>query len=378
MLDFEYSEEEVQLSNNIPNIINEKKRMREDVNLFNKKPKTITKDNINDIHSPLLENIVKNKRIVIAVGGNALLRRGEIFSYENQVKAAMNAARIIKYFSQTNQVILTHGNGPQIGALALERKTTPFDILGAETQGQIGYIFSQAFETIGQTAVSIITQVLVDKTDIAFNDPTKYIGKIYTKDESDDLIKENNWNMKQDGKYWRRVIPSPQPLQIQQIEAVRILLESQQCKPPMKLLPILCGGGGIPIRYDESGCIKGVEAVIDKDNCSALLANEIDADIFIILTDGGGIYEYYGTEDQREMIEVTPEYLIKTKSGVNFPGSMGPKINAVVNFVQRSNKENVYAIIGDLLDAENVLSNISGTKIKKNVKDEVIWRDNKK
>jgi len=313
--------------------------------------------------------------IVIAVGGNALLRRGEKLSYENQLKAAMNAAHVIKKFSQFHQIILTHGNGPQVGALALERKSAPFDLLGAETQGQIGYIFSQALETVGQTAVPIITQVRVDNNDISFKNPTKFIGPIYTKDEAEKLIEENKWDMKEDGKYWRRVVPSPPPLQIMQLDAAKILLKSNLCQPPMKLLPVLCGGGGSPIKYDESGAVKGVEAVIDKDNCGALLANELDADIFIILTDGGGIYENFGTPQQREMKEVTPEYLLSTKAGVDFPGSMGPKINAVINFVQRSNKENSYAIIGDLKDAENVLTEVAGTKIKKNVDGNVIWRD---
>lgn len=378
MLDTEHSKEQIHTSDNTTTFIKEntKKRSIDDASLTNKRSKTIENrcwDSMAYLHEQS-KNKQKNLKIVIAVGGNALQRRGETLSYDNQIKTAMNAARVIKRFAQTHQVILTHGNGPQVGALAMERINAPFDILGAETQGQIGYIFSQALETVGQTAVAIITQVLVDTADIAFNNPTKYIGPVYSWEDAEILITKNKWEMKKDGQYWRRVVPSPQPLQIMQLEAVQILLDSQQCKPPMKLIPILCGGGGTPIRYDESGYVKGVEAVIDKDNCGALLANELDADIFVILTDGGGIYEQYGTPNQREMMEVTPEYLLKTNAGVNFPGSMGPKINAVINFVQRSNRDDVCAIIGDLQDAENVLSNMTGTIIKKNIIGGVKWR----
>jgi len=321
-----------------------------------------------------INNNSKPLRLVVAVGGNALQRRGEKLSYENQLKAAMNAAPTIRNLAEKYQLILTHGNGPQVGALALERKSATFDVLGAESQGQIGLVFSQALGTVGQTAVPIITQVRVDFTDKAFNNPTKYIGQVYNKDDADELIKTKNWIMKQDGQYWRRVVPSPSPLQIVQLNAIKALLQSEDCAPPMKMIPIICGGGGTPIRYDESGAIKGVEAVIDKDNCGSLLANEIDADIFIILTDGGGIYENYGTPEQREMSEVTPEYLLNTKAGINFPGSMGPKIQAVINFIQRSSRDDVFAAIGDLQDANEILSNNAGTIIRKNVEGCVKWR----
>lgn len=313
-------------------------------------------------------------RIVVAVGGNALQRRGEKLSYENQLKAAMDAAHNIKTIAQKYQLILTHGNGPQVGALALERKNTTFDVLGAESQGQIGLVFSQALGTVGQIAVPIVTQVRIDTTDDAFKNPTKFIGQVYDKPEAENLQKNNDWIMKQDGQYWRRVVPSPRPLQIMQLNAIRALLDSSDFKPPMKMIPIVCGGGGSPIKYDESGEIKGVDAVIDKDNCGSLLANEIDADIFIILTDGGGIYENYGKPNQREMAEVTPEYLIRTNAGIEFPGSMGPKIQAVINFVQRSSKEEAYAAIGDLRDAADILSFNAGTVIKKHVKNGVRWR----
>jgi len=320
-------------------------------------------------------NLSKYKKIVIAVGGNALQRRGETLSYENQLKAAIEAAPIIKVLSQQHQIILTHGNGPQIGCLALERKSASLDLLGAETQGQIGLIFSHALGTFGQTAVPIITQVRVDTSCPSFKNPTKYIGKVYTEDEANNLADKNGWTIKMDGKHWRRVVPSPPPLQIMQLDAIRALINTDYGIPPMKIIPIVCGGGGTPIHYDESGSLKGVEAVVDKDNCGALLANEIDADVFIILTDGGGIFENYGTSEQREMAEVSPEYLIKTNSGKQFPGSMGPKIEAVINFVQRSNRADVFAAIGDLKDAEYILTNEKGTIIRKNVDGGVKWRE---
>lgn len=314
------------------------------------------------------------RRIVVAVGGNALQRRGETLSYGNQLKAVMRAVPCIKHISDNNQLILTHGNGPQIGVLASERQNTTLDVLGVESQGHIGYIFSQALGTVGIIAVPIITQVRVDSSDIAFENPTKYIGQVYNRTEAEHFEQTNMWIMKKDGEYWRRVVPSPPPLQIIQLDAIRVLLESNYCKPPMKMIPIVCGGGGSPIKYDESGEIKGVDAVIDKDNCGALLANELDADVFIILTDGGGIYENYEKPNQREMAEVTPEYLINTNAGINYPGSMGPKIVAVINFIQRSTRDDVYAVIGDLSDTTEILSMNAGTIIKKNVIGGVKWR----
>jgi len=287
----------------------------------------------------------------------------------------MEAAPTLKMLAQQHQVVLTHGNGPQVGALALERKTATFDCLGAESQGQIGLIFSQALGTVGMPAAPIVTQVRVDPADPAFQNPTKYVGPVYTKDEAEALADKNGWIVKADGQHFRRVVPSPPPLQIMQLDAVRALLDAPCGQPPMSLLPIACGGGGAPVRFDEAGTVKGVEAVIDKDNCGALLANEIDADVFIILTDGGGIWENFGKPNAREMCEVTPEYLLSTKAGKDFPGSMGPKIQAAINFVQRSTRSEVYAAIGDLRDTEHILSNAAGTFIKKNVEGGVRWRN---
>jgi carbamate kinase len=312
---------------------------------------------------------------VVAVGGNALQRRGEKLSMENQLKAAMEAAPTLKLLAQQHQVVLTHGNGPQVGALALERKTATFDCLGAESQGQIGLIFSQALGTVGMPAAPIVTQVRVDPEHPAFSNPTKYVGPVYTKEEAEALAEKNGWIVKADGQHYRRVVPSPPPLQILQLDAVRALLDADCGAPPMKLMPIACGGGGAPVRVDQAGALQGVEAVIDKDNCGALLANDLDADVFIILTDGGGIWENFGKPNAREMCEVTPEYLLSTKAGKEFPGSMGPKIQAAINFVQRSTRSDCYAAIGDLRDTEHILSNAAGTFIKKHVEGGVRWRN---
>lgn len=333
-----------------------------------KRRNTSNENNMNNLYN-------KSLKIVIAVGGNALQRRGEELSYDNQLKAAMNATPVIKRLAQKHQIILTHGNGPQVGCLALERKSASLDLLGAESQGQIGLIFSHALGTLGQTAVPIITQVRVDSSDPAFNTPTKYVGAVYSEEEANNLVKKYGWSIGIDGKYWRRVVPSPSPLQIMQLDAIRALINTEYSVPPMKIIPIVCGGGGSPVRYDESGALKGVEAVIDKDNCGALLANELDADVFIILTDGGGIYENYGTPEQKEMAEVSVDYLLKTNAGKKFPGSMGPKINAVINFIQRSSRHDIFAAIGDLNDAEDILTNNAGTIIRKHLEGDVIWRE---
>lgn len=180
------------------------------------------------------------------------------------------------------------------------------------------------------------------------------------------------WIVKADGEYFRRVVPSPPPLEILQVDAVKTILEHAP-----HLLPIACGGGGIPVTRVPSRpqTLQGVEAVIDKDACGSKLALDIEADRFIILTDGGGIWKNFGKPDAKEMAAVTPEYLLGTKAGKNFPGSMGPKIEAAINFVQNSKNPDAWAAIGDLKDAEKIVSNEEGTIIRKEVEGSVIWRE---
>ncbi|GKY90733.1 hypothetical protein MPSEU_000046600 [Mayamaea pseudoterrestris] len=316
---------------------------------------------------------VHHDRIVVAVGGNALQRRGERLTIENMLKAAAEMAPTIAALAAEHEVVLTHGNGPQVGELALERSAASFDVLGAESMGQIGYVLAQALASVGCQTVPILTQVVVDQYSEAFRNPTKYVGPVYGAKEAMALSESLGWTVRADGEYWRRVVPSPPPLEILQVQAVTCLLEHAP-----NLLPIACGGGGVPVMRVPSRpeTLLGVEAVIDKDMCGSKLAIEIEADGYIILTDGGGIFKNFGKPDAAEMKEVTPEYLLGTKAGKGFPGSMGPKIEAAIMFVEQSrNPDKVWAAIGDLKDAAKIIKREKGTIIKRDVKDNVIWWD---
>jgi len=285
-----------------------------------------------------------------------------------------------------HEVVLTHGNGPQVGELALERSAATFDVLGAESMGQIGYVLAQAMSCVGVTTVPILTQVVVDPYSEAFKDPRKFVGPVYGAMEAQALGESLGWTIKPDGEYFRRVVPSPPPLEILQIEAIRTLLEHGNGK---RVLPIACGGGGIPVSRIPARptTLQGVEAVIDKDACGAKLATELGADAYLILTDGGGIWENFGKPNAREMAAATPEYLLGTKAGKGFPGSMGPKIQAAIDFVENSQEngnESAWAAIGDLKDIEKILENEEGTVIKMDVEGGgckgkgVVWRTGKK
>jgi len=340
-------------------------------------------------------------RIVVAVGGNALQRRGERLTIENMLKAAADMAPTIASLSREHELVLTHGStyialmfyylhvlqfayhthifsiivlidGPQVGELALERSAATFDVLGAESIGQIGYVLAQALSSQGCTTAPLICQVVVDPQHEAFRDPSKFVGPIYGAKEATALSQSLGWVMKPDGEYFRRVVPSPPPQEILQVDAIRTLLEESP-----NLLPIACGGGGIPVSRIPSNprTLQGVEAVIDKDACGAKLANELDADGYIILTDGGGIWQNYGKPNAREMKMASPEYLLGTKAGKNFPGSMGPKIQAAIDFVTNSKRPGAWAAIGDLKDAGKMFSNEEGTIVKEDVEEGVVWRE---
>jgi len=313
----------------------------------------------------------KKKRLVVAVGGNALQRRGDRLTIENMLKAAAEMAPTLAELAKDNELVLTHGNGPQVGELALERSAASFDVLGAESMGQIGYVLAQAMESAGCSAVPILTQVVVDQYSEAFKDPTKFVGPIYGSIEAQALAQSLGWTVKPDGEYFRRVVPSPPPMEILQIDAIKTLL-----KHAPGVLPIACGGGGVPVARIPANpsTLMGVEAVIDKDACGAKLANEIDADGFIILTDGGGIWENFGKPEAREMKEATPEYLKGTEAGQKFPGSMGPKVNALIDFVENSSNPNAWAAVGDLKDAAKIVSGDEGTFVRNEVEGGVQWR----
>ena len=241
--------------------------------------------------------------------------------------------------------------------------------VGAESTGQIGYVLAQAMASVGCTAVPIVTQVVVDAHSAAFKNPTKFVGPVYGPKEAHALSESLGWTVKPDGEYFRRVVPSPAPEEILQVDAVKTLLQHAP-----HVLPIACGGGGVPVARVPScpSTLIGVEAVIDKDACGSKLAVDLDADGFIILTDGGGIWKNFGKPDAQEMQQVTPEYLLGTKAGKNFPGSMGPKIEAAISFVQK--RKGAWAAIGDLKDAAKIVTNEEGTLIKEDIEESVIWR----
>lgn len=298
-------------------------------------------------------------RIVIALGGNALLERGQPLSAENQLRNVRIAAEQIAKIVPSNEVVIAHGNGPQVGLLALQGAAYtdvdayPLDVLGAETEGMIGYLIEQEmgnqlpFEV---PMATILTQVEVSKDDPAFKNPSKPIGPIYSKAEADKLATEKHWHIAADGDYYRRVVPSPRPQRIFEIRPIKWLLEKGS-------VVICAGGGGIPTCYESEGQLRGVEAVIDKDLCSALLAKEIQADLLIIATDVDGVYLNFGKDNQQRICQANPDALL-TKGFAS--GSMGPKVQAACEFVQKTGKQ---AIIGALRNIESMTEGKGGTLI---------------
>ncbi len=269
--------------------------------------------------------------LVVALGGNALLRRGEPLEAEIQRRNVAIAAETLAALSHEWRIILVHGNGPQVGLLALQNsvdtqaKPWPLDILGAESQGMIGYMLLQALKNKlpGREISALLTQVEVDPNDDAFLKPSKFIGPVYTAAQAEALQAERSWAMKADGHYLRRVVPSPRPLHIIERDAIYALAARGH-------LVICNGGGGIPVTRDGNG-FRGIEAVIDKDLSAALLACQINADALLILTDADAVYLDWGTPRQTPLRHSTPQML----SSLHFAaGSMGPKIQAVCEFVK--------------------------------------------
>jgi len=300
-------------------------------------------------------------RIVVALGGNALLKRGEPMTHEVQRANIRVAAQALAPVAGEHDLVLAHGNGPQVGLLALqasaykEVEAYPLDVLGAQTEGMIGYMIEQElgnllpFETPFAT---ILTMVEVDPNDPAFQNPTKFVGPVYDKEDADRLQAEKGWVFKQDGAKWRRVVPSPLPKRIFEIRPIRWMLE--------KGTVVICaGGGGIPTMYDPARhrWLTGIEAVIDKDLASELLAREVDADLFVIATDVDAVYLDWGKPEQRKLGTVTPAEL----RSYSFPaGSMGPKVDAAVQFVERTGKR---AAIGSLAEIGEIVAGTAGTNV---------------
>jgi carbamate kinase len=298
-------------------------------------------------------------RVLVALGGNALLRRGEPVSAqaqrENIRRAALALARLLV---DGHQLIITHGNGPQVGLLALQGEVAgkaafPLDVLGAETEGMIGYVLQQeldnAYAPPAQFA-TLLTQIEVDPNDPAFAKPSKPVGSVYSEADANRLAKERGWSIAPDGKDWRRVVPSPRPMRILELEVIRLLVDQG-------VIVICAGGGGIPVAKRVDGSYVGVEAVIDKDHASGLLAAELKVDVFLMLTDVAAVFANWGTPEQRALGDVTPQ----TLAGMNFAaGSMGPKVQAACDFVLQSGG---MAGIGTLDDAVDILAHRAGTRV---------------
>ncbi|MEO6608796.1 MAG: carbamate kinase [Aestuariivirga sp.] len=299
-------------------------------------------------------------RVVIALGGNAILKRGEVMSSENQRANVRRAALAINdVISAGHEVVITHGNGPQVGLLALQGlaydaiSASPIDVLTAETEGMIGYMIEQELNSIataGLKVATLLTQVEVSVDDPAFKKPSKPIGPIYDKKKSAALSAKYGWSMIADGSHFRRGVPSPAPKRILEIATIQLLIKHG--------VTVICvGGGGIPVIKLPSGIYIGVEAVIDKDFASALLAQEIKADALLLLTDVDGVYLGWGTEQQRQLRQVTADEI---KSHIFANGSMAPKVLASLDFLAAGGK---MAGIGKMEEAVQILNGQAGTNI---------------
>lgn len=298
-------------------------------------------------------------RVVAALGGNALLQRGEQAKAELQRRRVAEAARKLAELARDHELIVTHGNGPQVGLLALQSAAYtdvtpyPFDVLGAESEGMIGYLLEQALhnELPDRQVAAMLTQVLVDRADPAFAAPSKPIGPVYDEATAHRLAGDRGWTVKRDGDSWRRVVPSPEPQSIIELETIRTLVD-------LGAIVICAGGGGIPVVRNGAGRLHGVEAVIDKDLSAALLALELDADVLLLLTDVDGIQLDYGAPSARPLHQATPAEL----AALDLPaGSMGPKAEAARRFVQGGGE---VAAIASLDSAGAALDGNAGTTVR--------------
>jgi carbamate kinase len=300
-------------------------------------------------------------RIVVALGGNALLRRGEPMTAEVQRANVRVAAQALAPVAQSHQLVISHGNGPQVGLLALQaaaykpEEAYPLDVLGAQTEGMIGYMIEQELGNLLPFEVpfaTLLTMVEVSPEDPGFKNPTKFVGPVYEKPEADRMAAEKGWVFKPDGAKWRRVVPSPMPQRIFESRPIKWLLDQDT-------IVICAGGGGIPTMYDRRGPrrLMGVEAVIDKDLCSELLAREVEADMLVMLTDADAVYADWGQPTQRAIRRISAAFL----AGMPFAaGSMGPKVEAACRFVAATGKP---AAIGALRDLGQLLTGRAGTTV---------------
>ena len=303
-------------------------------------------------------------RVVAALGGNALLRRGEPLTAENQRTNARVACNALAPVALEHELVISHGNGPQVGLLALQGSAYtevdpyPLDLLGAQTEGMIGYLIQQELGNelpFEKPLATLLTQIEVDGADPAFGNPTKPIGPVYGEDEAKQLAAEKGWTFKPDGDSMRRVVPSPIPRRIFGVETITTLL-GRGC------VVVCAGGGGIPVMYTDEPVpagrrLVGVEAVIDKDLASALLATDIGADVLVIVTDVDGVYADWGTPDQRLIERATPAELETSEFA---EGSMGPKVKAACQFAEQTGGR---AVIGSIRQTQALLAGDAGTTV---------------
>lgn len=296
-------------------------------------------------------------RVVVALGGNALLQRGQALSAENQRANVKIAALALAPIAEKHELVISHGNGPQVGLLALQGEaygkveTYPLDVLGAQTEGMIGYMIEQELGNLlpfERPFATVLTMIEVYKDDPAFQNPTKFIGPVYTEAESIALAQAKPWTFKQDGTSWRRVVPSPKPQRIFELRPLKWLLEKNTI--------LICGGGGgIPTAYDENGNLQGVEAVIDKDFASSLLAQDLGADFLIMATDVDAVYRDWGTPHAEKLSQVSLSQIDEKQYA---EGSMGPKVMGACEFVRKTGKR---AAIGSLAQIDLILEGRAGT-----------------
>jgi carbamate kinase len=299
-------------------------------------------------------------RIVVALGGNALQRRGEPMTVEGQRHNVAMACKPLAPVAEEHELVISHGNGPQVGLLALQAaaydaaSVYPFDVLGAQTDGMIGYLIEQELGNLlppEKPLATVLTMIVVDPDDPAFEFPTKFVGPVYTADAARELAARRGWVFRQDGDAWRRVVPSPLPRRIVEIRPVECLL-ARDC------VVIAAGGGGIPTMFPHgTRTLVGVEAVIDKDRASAVLAQELHADLLVIATDVDAVYLDWGTPEQRAVVTAHPDAL---DPGLFPPGSMGPKVEAAADFARASGRS---AVIGSLDQLSSMLAGDGGTRI---------------
>lgn len=297
--------------------------------------------------------------IVVALGGNALLKRGQPLTAEIQRANIRVAAESLAGLAKAgHQLVVTHGNGPQVGLLALQgaaykpEEAYPLDVLGAETEGMIGYMIEQELENAlghDRPVVTLLTQVVVDRDDPAFKNPTKFVGPVYEKSEAETKAAAAGWHIAADGDKWRRVVPSPVPKEIPDLRVLKMLLDQ-------KVIVICAGGGGIPVLRRNDGSLIGVEAVIDKDAASALLAHQLDADALLLLTDVDAVYKNFGTDEAAAIDILTPDEARKLAMPA---GSMGPKVAAASDFADTGGISG----IGRLEDGLAILGGSAGTRI---------------